>query len=70
MYLGSGVALMVLKYAVDAGLIYAATGHVWTPAEFLSPLLSTREAILGGRNEWTLPVMLAASLPSPGSASP
>lgn len=62
-YLVTGVALMALKYAIDAGLIYTTTGHVWTPAEFLSPMLSTREAILGGGNEGALLVMLAASLP-------
>ncbi|MBZ5712986.1 DUF805 domain-containing protein [Nannocystis pusilla] len=62
-YLVTGVALMALKYAIDAGLIYATTGHVWTPVEFLSPLLSTREAVLRGGNQWALLVMLAASLP-------
>lgn len=62
-YFVTGLALMALKYAIDAGLIYATTGHVWTPVEFLSPLLSTREAVLGGGNQWALFVMLAASLP-------
>lgn len=62
-YFVTGVALMALKYALDAGLIYATTGHVWTPAQFLSPWLSTREAILGGGNQEALLLMVAVSLP-------
>lgn len=62
-YAIAGVSLALLKYAMDAGLIYATTGHVWLPYEYLSPALSTREAILGGDNEWALALMIAWTLP-------
>jgi hypothetical protein len=39
-YVTAGLALMALKYAVDAIAIYAVTGIVWTPADYLLPLLS------------------------------
>jgi uncharacterized membrane protein YhaH (DUF805 family) len=62
-YAKVGVALMLLKYAVDAGLIYASTGHVWMPYEYLSPALSTRTAILEGGNEPTLVALVLIALP-------
>jgi hypothetical protein len=37
-YIRAGGALMVLKYAVDAALIYWTTGHVWTPIDYLLSL--------------------------------
>jgi hypothetical protein len=37
-YIRAGVALMLLKYAVDAALIYWVTGVVWTPADYLLSL--------------------------------
>jgi len=58
-----GITLGVLKYGIDAGLIYATTGHLWRPFEYLSPALSTRTAILGGGNEWALAVMIGLTLP-------
>jgi hypothetical protein len=62
-YLLAGAALMLVKYGLDAGLIYATTGHLWQPLEYLSPTLSTRTAILGGGNEWALALMIAWALP-------
>ena len=39
-YLRHGAALMLLKYGVDALLVLAATGNVWTPLDyFRSPPL-------------------------------
>ncbi len=58
-----GLTLGVLKYGIDAGLIYATTGHLWRPFEYLSPALSTRTAILGGDNEWALALMIGLTLP-------
>ena len=58
-YAGWGFSLMLLKYGVDAAIIYFATGTVWTPLHYLSPLLSTRMAlstpILACLAMWTLP---------------
>lgn len=62
-YLIAGLALALLKYGLDAGVIYASTGHVWLPHEYLSPMLATRTAILGGGNEWALALMIAWTLP-------
>lgn len=45
-YLLAGVLLMGLKYAIDAGFYFAATGAMLDPLSFLSPLLSTRETFL------------------------
>ena len=58
-----GITLAVIKYGIDAGLIYATTGHIWRPIEYLSPALSTRTAILGGGNEWALALMIGLTLP-------
>lgn len=41
-YFRVGIMLMVLKYAVEAGTIFAVTGLIYTPLHFLSPLFSTR----------------------------
>ncbi len=62
-YVIAGVLLVLLKYALDAAVIYATSGHVWLPHEYLSPALSTREVILGHGNEWALALMIAWTLP-------
>ena len=38
-YLASGLGLAALKYAGDALLVWSATGRLWTPTDYLSPLL-------------------------------
>lgn len=45
-YLTAGVALMLLKYAIDAAIYYAATGGALDPLGFFSPLLSSRETLV------------------------
>lgn len=62
-YLWAGVVLMGLKYALDVAIIHAATGHVWTPLEYLSPAMTTRTAILGEGNTWALVALLVLALP-------
>ena len=62
-YLIAGALLVLLKYALDAAVIYWTTGHVWLPHEYLSPALSTRSVILGMGNEWALALMIAWTLP-------
>jgi hypothetical protein len=39
-YVRAGLALMAVKYAVDATVIYAVTGIEWTPLDYLVPLMS------------------------------
>ena len=41
-YIMSGVALMAIKYAVDALLVYRTMHVVWSPISYLSPLYSLR----------------------------
>ena len=62
-YLRTGIALMALKYAIDAIAIYEVTGQLWTPADYLLPLLTVRASkanalpfpFATGLILWTLP---------------
>lgn len=39
-YLTTGLALMVLKYVVEAAVVYAVTKRVWTPLDYFSPSIA------------------------------
>jgi uncharacterized membrane protein YhaH (DUF805 family) len=52
-YLLTGVALMILKYAVEAGAIYYATGQFYSPLDFFNPLLSSRSQFTAGAPSWS-----------------
>src|SRR5678809_901757 len=62
-YVLSGIALMLLKYVIDTTIVAIATGHVWTPLDYLSPFLFVREAplqtpaswLIWGLGVWTIP---------------
>lgn len=64
-YFLHGAGLMVFKYFVDAGVIWLATGVVWTPLDYFDPVWSLRAAALGQGHEllafllaiWTLPFL-------------
>jgi uncharacterized membrane protein YhaH (DUF805 family) len=62
-YFRHGAGLMALKYAIDAFLIWRFAGRVWTPLNYLSPLLSTRTELLRGAPPWLIPVLVAIALP-------
>ena len=65
-YAWTGFGLMALKYALDAALVYAVTGRVWTPLDYLSPLLSTRQPLgqpWEGGATWLLSAMVALTIP-------
>ncbi len=62
-YFQHGVGLMALKYGIDAVLIWRFAGRVWTPLNYLSPLLSTRAELLRGAPPWLLPLLVAIALP-------
>jgi uncharacterized membrane protein YhaH (DUF805 family) len=63
-YLLAGISLMALKYAVDTGLVWHATGHVWTPLDYLNPIfMMRREAIGSGAPSWLLLAMTVWALP-------
>ena len=64
-YLLSGAGLTVLKYLVDATVVWRFTGRWWSPLDYLSPLWSVRsiglqgvppEAVLG-LALWTVPFL-------------
>ena len=43
-YLVTGISLMLLKYVVDATAIYLAAHVVWTPWDYLLPLVTIKSA--------------------------
>ena len=46
-YLVAGITLMVVKYVVDATVIYRTAHVVWTPWDYLIPLATIKSAKLG-----------------------
>lgn len=46
-YLVTGITLMVVKYFVDANVIYRTAHVVWTPWDYLIPLVSIKSEKLG-----------------------
>jgi hypothetical protein len=46
-YFASGVGLMLLKYGLDAALVYAVTKRVWSPASYLAPSLILHQESIG-----------------------
>ncbi len=62
-YFRHGVGLTAFKYAVDALLVWRFAGRVWTPLDYLSPLLSTRTELLHGAPAWLLPLLVVFALP-------
>jgi uncharacterized membrane protein YhaH (DUF805 family) len=62
-YLRHGLGLTAFKYGLDALLVWRFAGRVWTPLDYLNPLLSVRERLLAGAPAWLLPVMVAIALP-------
>jgi hypothetical protein len=62
-YVASGVGLAFIKYALDATLVWLATGRFWTPLAYVHPSLVAREAATGVPPQWVFWVMVAWSLP-------
>jgi uncharacterized membrane protein YhaH (DUF805 family) len=64
-YFLSGAGLMVVKYLVDAAVVWQITGRWWSPFDYLSPLGAVRATALRGVTPgvvlglavWTLPFM-------------
>jgi uncharacterized membrane protein YhaH (DUF805 family)/uncharacterized protein YndB with AHSA1/START domain len=67
-YAITGFGLMLFKYAVEAGVLLAITGHVYTPLDFVNPLVSMRAEFLRGESPaiglawimWSLPFLWIA----------
>jgi hypothetical protein len=62
-YLTAGVTLMILKYAIDAALIYAGTGKLLSPLLYLLPIATLKTDILGQAPAWVLFALVALTLP-------
>lgn len=62
-YAASGFALMAFKYSTDAALVWSVTGALWTPPDYLTPLVSTRAELLGDAHVRLLWVLLAWTIP-------
>lgn len=62
-YATTGFSLMAFKYATDAAFLHAVTGRLWTPLDYLSPMLGTRSSFLGNDGDWTHGVLLLWTLP-------
>ncbi len=62
-YVRHGFGLTAFKYGIDALLVWRFTGRFWTPLNYLSPLLTTPQALLGRAPPWLLPLMVVIALP-------
>ena len=62
-YLVHGAALMALKLGVDVAAVYAVTGKLWTPIDYLKPVLTAQGTYLRPRPEWLLAAMAVWALP-------
>jgi uncharacterized membrane protein YhaH (DUF805 family) len=51
-YLAVGVSLMLLKYVIDATAIYLVSHVIWTPWNYLFPLLGSRPSKVGVMPAW------------------
>lgn len=62
-YLLSGLALAALKYAGDALMVWSATGRLWRPVDYLSPVATLLNTKLQMAPASLMPVLAAWSLP-------
>ncbi len=58
-YTLTGFGLMLFKYVTDVALIYGFTGNVWTPLQYLNPMITFREELLEIPWLWNLIVIWA-----------
>jgi uncharacterized membrane protein YhaH (DUF805 family) len=54
---------MALKYAIDSGLLLAASGVTVSPLTYLHPLISTKAALLTHSPSWTILGLALVALP-------
>lgn len=62
-YITWGFGLMVAKYLMEAGLVWAVAGHFYSPLVFLAPLMSLRAQALEGSGDWLLMLFALWNLP-------
>lgn len=51
-YALSGFGLMAFKYCVEFVVVGQLSGHVYTPLDFINPLMSAREQMAAGAPDW------------------
>src|SRR5213078_3376282 len=54
---------MLLKYTVDASLVWAFVGRWWTPLGYLNPVWTLRQQLLRGAPDWVAPALVIWTLP-------
>src|SRR5437868_7544324 len=54
---------MLLKYTVDASLVWAFVGRWWTPLGYLNPVWTLRQQLLRGAPDWLAPALVVWTLP-------
>jgi uncharacterized membrane protein YhaH (DUF805 family) len=62
-YLLSGIGLAALKYAGDVLLVWRATGRIWQPLDYLSPVSTLMQTRLAVAPAELLPILALWSLP-------
>jgi uncharacterized membrane protein YfcA len=62
-YVVSGGGLALAKYVGDAALVWAATGRIWTPLDYLTTVHSVLSSRLAGAPGWLAPALAAWALP-------
>ena len=62
-YVVAGFSLAALKYAIDAAVVYLATGRLWTLLSYLSPALFVRQDNVGPNPQLLLAAMAIYTLP-------
>jgi uncharacterized membrane protein YhaH (DUF805 family) len=62
-YAATGFSLMALKYASDALLVWLVAGSLWTPLDYLQPLLGFRSASIPKADTWLMSVQLVWAVP-------
>ena len=62
-YLLHGAGLMLLKYGVDAAVVWALVHRWWTPLAYVNPVWVLREQQLRGAPAWLAPVLVLWTLP-------
>ena len=62
-YVQSGATLMLLKYTVDASVVWAFAGRWWSPLGYLNPVWTLRQQLLRDAPDWLAPALVAWTLP-------
>lgn len=62
-YLVHGAGLMALKYAVDVAVVWAGSGTLWTPLDYLQPLLFFERTHLSDAAPFVAPALALWTLP-------